>query len=178
MKPLLPLCAGAAALLVIVTGVAIAQEVMVDINKISSDGVGEKVGTVTVTQGKGGGTSFKVAVTGIPAGPHGFHVHEKGDCGPAQKDGKMQAGIAAGDHYDPKGTKTHKGPKGQGHAGDLPLLKANAKGINQTVSAPRLKLDEIKGRSLVIHEGGDTYSDKPESGGGKGRIACGVIPKS
>ena len=29
----------------------------------------------------------------------------------------------------------------------------------------------------MIHEGGDNYTDQPENGGGKGRIACGVIPK-
>jgi Cu/Zn superoxide dismutase len=31
--------------------------------------------------------------------------------------------------------------------------------------------------AAVIHEGGDNYSDNPENGGGKGRVACGVIPK-
>ena len=93
------------------------------------------------------------------------------------KDGKMEAGIAAGDHYDPAGHKSHKGPKGKGHKGDLPLLKGNAAGIEQTVAAPRLKLADVKGRALVIHEGGDNYSDNPENGGGKGRVACGVVPK-
>jgi Cu-Zn family superoxide dismutase len=95
------------------------------------------------------------------------------------KDGKMTAGIAAGEHYDPEGKKSHKGPKRQGHKGDLPALNANAKGdVKQTVAASRLKLSDVLGRSLVIHEGGDTCSDTPASGGGKGRIACGVIPKS
>jgi len=155
---------------------AVALQQTVDINKITEAGVGEKIGTVTITDGPSG-VSFKVAVSNLPAGSHGFHVHEKGDCGPGKKDGKMQAGIAAGEHFDPGHTKTHKGPKGQGHKGDLPALKADAKGkINATVTAPRLKGEEIRGRSLVIHEGGDTYSDQPESGGGKGRIACGVIP--
>ena len=51
------------------------------------------------------------------------------------------------------------------------------KGINQTVPAPRLKLSDVQGRALVIHEGGDNYSDNPENGGGKGRVACGVVPK-
>ena len=86
--------------------------------------------------------------------------------------------MTAGDHYDPAGTKSHKGPKAGGHKGDLPALNATAKGINQTVTAPNLKLSDIAGRALVIHEGGDNYTDQPENGGGKGRIACGVIPKS
>ena len=158
------------------TGVALAQQVSVDINRISEAGVGDKIGTIAVSEGKGG-VAFKVAVTGLPKGQRGFHVHEKGDCGPALKDGKMTAGEAAGPHFDPDGKKSHKGPKGAGHKGDLPLLNGTDKGINQTVSAPRLKLADIHGRAVVIHEGGDNYSDKPENGGGKGRVACGVIPK-
>jgi superoxide dismutase, Cu-Zn family len=61
--------------------------------------------------------------------------------------------------------------------GDLPLLNATDNGINQTVTVARLKLVDVQGRALVIHEGGDTYSDNPENGGGKGRVACGVVPK-
>lgn len=161
--------------LLFAVGIAVAQGVTVDINRISDNGVGEKIGTVLVTGGKG--VTFKVAVTGMPKGQRGFHVHEKGDCGPGMKDGKMTAGVAAGDHYDPETRKSHKGPKGSGHKGDLPALSASDKGINQTVTAPRLKLSDIQGRSIVIHEGGDNYTDKPENGGGKGRIACGIIPK-
>jgi Cu-Zn family superoxide dismutase len=29
----------------------------------------------------------------------------------------------------------------------------------------------------MIHEGGDSYTDTPENGGGAGRIGCGVVPK-
>jgi superoxide dismutase, Cu-Zn family len=54
------------------------------------------------------------------------------------KDGKMTAGVAAGEHYDPENKKSHKGPKGKKHRGDLPALNATAKGINQTVTAPNL----------------------------------------
>jgi len=164
------------AALLIATGVALAQQLTVDVNRISDTGVGEKIGTIVVSESKGG-VSFKIAVTGLPKGQRGFHVHEKGDCGPAMKDGKMAAGVAAGDHFDPDATKSHKGPKGAGHRGDLPLLSATDKGISQTVSVARLKLSDVQGRALVIHEGGDNYSDTPENGGGKGRVACGVVPK-
>jgi superoxide dismutase, Cu-Zn family len=164
------------AALLLVTGVAIAQQLTVDINRISDAGVGEKIGTIVISQGKGG-VAFKVAVTGLPKADRGFHVHEKGDCGPAMKDGKMTAGEAAGPHFDPEGKKSHKGPKGAGHKGDLPLLKGTDKGVSQTVTAPRLKLADVQGRALVIHEGGDNYSDHPQNGGGKGRAACGVVPK-
>ena len=88
----------------------------------------------------------------------------------------MVAGMAAGPHFDPDQKKSHKGPKGAGHKGDLPLLTGSDAGIKQTVVAPRLRLADVSGKALVIHEGGDNYSDSPENGGGKGRVACGVIP--
>ena len=38
-----------------------------------------------------------------------------------------------------------------------------------------LTLADVKGRSIVIHAGGDNYSDQPAPfGGGGARIACGV----
>ena len=41
--------------------------------------------------------------------------------------------------------------------------------------APRLKVSDLKGRSLMIHAGGDNYSDMPAPlGGGGARVACGV----
>ena len=154
-----------------------AKDLTVTINKISAAGVGEKIGEVTISD-SGKGVAFRFAVKGIPDGEHGFHVHEKGDCGPAMKDGKMTAGAAAGDHYDPNATHSHQGPEGAGHEGDAPKLNATGDSVDQKVEAPRLQLSEIEGRSVMIHEGGDNYSDTPENGGGKGRIACGVIPKS
>ena len=122
---------GAAGMVVAATAVALAQQVTFDINKVSEAGVGEKIGTVTVFEDKKG-TTFKVAVSGVPAGKHGFHVHEKSDCGTAMKDGKPEAGGAAGPHYDPDGKKSHKGPQGAGHKGDLPALTANATVINES----------------------------------------------
>jgi Cu-Zn family superoxide dismutase len=44
------------------------------------------------------------------------------------------------------------------------------------VLAPQLRVKDVRGRSLIIHEGGDNYSDQPEPLGGSGaRIACGLI---
>jgi len=87
-------------------------------------------------------------------------------------------GLAAGGHYDPQQTGRHLGPFGEGHKGDLPVLVVEADGTARTpVTAPRLKVADLKGRSLMIHAGGDTYSDEPPMGGGGGRIACGIVPE-
>jgi Cu/Zn superoxide dismutase len=119
-----------------------AAELKATMHKITEDGVGASVGTVTVTEGK------------------------------------TMAGFAAGGHWDPDGAKAHKGPEGSGHRGDLPVLKVKADGTaDERLVAPHVKsLDELKGKALMIHEGGDNYADEPKPlGGGGGRIACGVI---
>lgn len=150
--------------------------VTVAINRVSADGVGDKVGTLTFTEGDHG---LKIVpnIAGISPGPHGFHIHEKPSCDPAPKDGKASAAEAAGGHFDPAKTGKHLGPHAEGHRGDMPLLEANAQGlITKEVVAPNLRLFDIMNRSVVIHEGGDNYSDDPKPlGGGGVRWACGVI---
>ncbi|MFP5305560.1 MAG: superoxide dismutase family protein, partial [Gammaproteobacteria bacterium] len=45
----------------------------------------------------------------------------------------------------------------------------------QPVLAPRIEPQQIEGHALMIHAGGDNYSDQPQKlGGGGARIACGV----
>src|SRR4051812_6755392 len=88
------------------------------------------------------------------------------------------AGGAAGGHWDPEGTRQHRGPQGGGHLGDLPALDVAADGTaKERLPAPRITdLDRLKGHALVIHAGDDNYADQPlPLGGGGGRIACGVI---
>jgi Cu-Zn family superoxide dismutase len=48
---------------------------------------------------------------------------------------------------------------------------------SETLVAPRITdVNVLKGHSLMIHAGGDNYSDQPKPlGGGGARIACGVI---
>ena len=109
-------------------------------------------------------------LTSLPAGLHGFHLHQKADCG--------EHGKNAGGHFDPKKTNSHQGPYGQGHLGDLPALYVNADGDASTPTiAPRLKAGELKGLTVMLHAGPDNYSDTPPLGGGGARLACGVIKR-
>ena len=88
----------------------------------------------------------------------------------------MVAGLAAGGHWDPDETGEHLGPFGNGHRGDLSRLVVNDDGTTPTsVVAPRLSTADLRGKALVVHAGGDTYSDTPALGGGGARIACGVV---
>ena len=162
--------------LLVLAGSASAGQVVVQMNLISDQGVGASIGTVTLTDTPEG-LKLAPALSGLKPGNHGFHIHEKPECAAGLKDGKPAAGLAAGGHYDPATAGKHEGPVGKGHLGDLPVLTVGADGTaTEAVVAPRLKTGDMKGRSLMIHAGGDNYSDVPEKlGGGGGRIACGVI---
>jgi len=164
------------AALLVLSGSASAEQIVVQMNLISDQGIGASIGAVTLTDTPQGLT-LAPALGGLTPGNHGFHIHEKPECTAGLMDGKPAPGLAAGGHYDPASAGKHEGPVGKGHLGDLPVLKVGADGkATETVVAPRLKTGEVKGRSLMIHAGGDNYADVPEKlGGGGGRIACGVI---
>ena len=155
----------------------LAESVKVPVNKISAEGVGEAIGFVAFTDDGKGGMDIVVDLAGISPGEHGMHVHEKASCAPAAKDGVAVAGLAAGGHYDPTHAGKHEGPGKHGHKGDLPLITADAQqNVKAALHVPGLTTADIKGRSLMIHAGGDNYSDQPAPlGGGGARIACGVI---
>ncbi len=85
--------------------------------------------------------------------------------------------FCAGGHLGPAKTGRHGEPWGDGHLGDLPGLVVLGDGqATYPVLAPRLTLDDVKRRSLMIHVGGDNHADHPAPlGGGGARLACGVI---
>jgi Cu-Zn family superoxide dismutase len=117
-------------------------------------------------------TQYGLLVTpdlrGLPAGAHGFHLHQHANCG--------DIGMNAGGHYDPQNTKAHQGPYAQGHLGDLPVLFVMTSGkVSTPLLAPRLKTRDLPGLAVMIHAGGDNYSDNPPLGGGGARIGCGII---
>ena len=148
----------------------------VQMNMIDVYGLGKEVGTIVIIDTQYGAL-LTPSLTGLPPGVHGFHVHEKDNCGPDLKDGYKQAGLAAGGHLDPQSTGRHEGPYGSGHLGDLPPLYVTADGMaNTPVLAPRMKRADFSGHALMIHMGGDNYADQPKKlGGGGARLACGVV---
>jgi superoxide dismutase, Cu-Zn family len=145
-------------------------------NLVDEKGVGKEIGKITITESQYG-VVLTPELTGLTPGMHGFHMHENPSCDPKEKDGKSAPAWAAGGHNDPAGAKKHGSPWGDGHQGDLPALSVDANGnASQPVLAPRLKMADLKGRSLMIHAGGDNYSDQPAPlGGGGARVACGII---
>lgn len=111
-------------------------------------------------------------ISGLTPGPHGFHVHDKGDC-------SAPDATSAGGHFNPGG-KAHGSPEQpEHHAGDLPQLVADAAGVARfTVDSDALSIGSgaanIVGRSVVVHAAADDFKSQPAGNSGA-RIACGVI---
>lgn len=155
------------------------NSIQVNMFFVTTSGQGESAGSVIITQTPFG-LLFTPDLQHLPPGLHGFHLHEHASCAPGEKDGVMTAAFAAGGHFDPEKTGQHEGPFGAGHLGDLPGLYVDEKGFAQVpVLAPRLKqLKDIHNTALMIHVGGDNYSDHPHPlGGGGDRLICGEIAK-
>lgn len=148
----------------------------IQLNLVDEKGIGVAVGSVVATDSPYG-LVLTPALHGLPPGLHGFHVHQNPSCHPQEKEGKLVPALAAGGHLDPAGSNKHGEPWGDGHLGDLPPLYVDTAGhAVQPVLAPRLKVADLAGRSLMVHAGGDNHADHPAPlGGGGMRVACGAI---
>lgn len=131
---------------------------------------GEGVGRVVATE-VDGGVRVAVDASGLPAGPHGVHVHMTGRC-----DGPDF--TTAGGHWNPTamkhGTQNPMGP----HAGDMPNMMVGADGrgsVSVTLpSGTMAGLMDADGSAFIIHAGADDLKTDPAGNSG-GRIACGVF---
>lgn len=123
-----------------------------------------------------GGTQVMVTVSGLPPyqpardnqapiGPHGFHLHQFGDCTVGDPQNPFQA---AGDHWNPDGQ-----PHGN-HAGDFPVLFSNRGCAEMSFFTNRFQVRDIIGKAVVIHQNPDDYRSQPAGNAGK-RLGCGVI---
>ena len=129
-------------------------------------------GTVHLTDAGDGNVDVQVDLTGVPPGTHGFHIHEKGDCG--------NNGANAGGHFNPTGM-VHGAPDAVSHhAGDFGNVTADTSGevhTRFTTHSVSLKSGEVNdpvGKAVVLHEKADDLVSQP-SGNAGARIACGVI---
>ncbi len=131
---------------------------------------GAALGTVSVS-GEGSGSTLAIAASGMPAGVHGIHLHEKGLCeGP-----KFES---AGGHWNP-GNKQHGRDNPQGaHLGDLANLEVAGDGTASTsivvAGANGDAISDADGTALVVHAKADDYKTDP-SGASGDRIACAVL---
>ena len=127
-------------------------------------------GTVSFTPMSNGRVQVKADLQNVPAGMHGFHLHEVGDC--------SNNGQAAGGHFNPT-MMPHGAPDAASHhAGDFGNVTADASGIVHTsFTTTALSLsgtNSAVGRAVVLHGGSDDLTSQPAGNSGP-RIACGVV---
>ena len=121
-----------------------------------------------------GGVIVLAVVSGLPQSEApcqariiGFHIHEGSDCA-----GNMDDPFAdAMSHYDPGGCKHPH------HAGDLPPLFGNDGYALSLFLTDRFSVDEVIGRTIIIHDHPDDFTTQPSGNSGT-KVACGVIRRT
>lgn len=105
---------------------------------------------------------FNLPGVNIPnsSGFYAMHIHSSGDC--------SHDFSHVGGHYNP-GNTLH--PM---HAGDLPPLLANQGYAWTAFYDKRFQIQDILGRSVIIHAKRDDFTTQP-SGDSGDKIACGEI---
>lgn len=147
--------------------------------RFTGAGSGGVVGVVRISQLTGEVPAvFKLNITGLTPGKHGFHVHANGDLGSDCKD--------AGGHYNPY-NKTHGSPTTERHVGDLGNVLADSTGavvsdIEDSMATLIGDID-ITGKAIVIHEGEDDLGQGGDSGSlatgnAGGRAGCCIIERN
>lgn len=91
---------------------------------------------------------------------YAMHIHEFGDC--------SDNFSKTGDHYNPADLPHPD------HAGDLIPLLSNQGYAWSAFYDKRFSIDEILGRSVIIHAMPDDFMTQPSGNSGE-KIACGVI---
>ncbi len=131
-------------------------------------------GTVRFTQ-QGDQLLMEATIAGLSPGPHGFHIHEKGDC-------SAPDATSAGGHFNPGKTEHGDPAHGAHHGGDFGNLNADADGkavlrlsvLTSQINLSKDQSNSILGKGLIVHGGADDFQTQPTGNSGK-RVACGVI---
>jgi len=126
-------------------------------------------GLVKFYQTSTGGVLIEAEVFGLPnvqtpdsSDFYALHIHEFGNCR-----GNFDS---AGEHYNPENAPHPD------HAGDLPPLLSNQGYAWSSFYDKRFTIEEIIGKSIIIHSGTDDFKSQPAGNSGV-RIACGEIKR-
>ena len=128
-------------------------------------------GTVTFTR-DGDKVRAVIELSNVSPGPHGIHIHEKGDCSAADF-------SSAGGHWNPSSKQHACPPEGERHPGDFGNIEVKEDGTARSeLTLEQVNLGDgpqsLLGKSVILHEGKDDCHSQP-SGESGGRLACAVI---
>jgi Cu-Zn family superoxide dismutase len=139
--------------------------------KLESKSSSTVTGEAEFTEKKGG-VEIVVEIKGAKPGPHGVHLHDKGDC-------SAPDASSAGGHFNPD-SKSHGDPTADPHhAGDFGNITVGANGTGKLkLMAKGLTIapgaNSVVGHAIVIHADPDDMKTQP-SGNSGARVACGVV---
>ncbi|HRI52444.1 MAG TPA: superoxide dismutase family protein [Pseudomonadota bacterium] len=136
---------------------------------------GASVGSVTISQtGSAQQVQVTLALTGLPAGKHGAHLHDVGKCDAPDF-------MTAGGHFNPT-SQSHGDPNQSAHhSGDFGNIDVGTDGtgaLSITTTTLSLSADQATyaaNRAFIIHQNPDDLVTQPTGNSGA-RIACGIIP--
>lgn len=121
-------------------------------------------------------TIINLDLYNLPAGKHGFHIHEYGDM--------RQGCMSTGSHYNPFKHSHGDLNKKQNHVGDLGNIIVDEHGRCSAEIIvnflPLMGTYGVIGRSMVIHKNADDLGlghnkESKQNGNSGNRISCGVI---
>lgn len=149
-------------------------------NVINNDGV--NIGKIDIQQGPEG-ILMHVDLKNLPAGKHGFHIHNVGDCSDHDHFKSAAGHVTEDDQMH--GLLNPNGPE----LGDLPnLIVPESGNVEIELYVDELELSshdgdveeetllDKDGSAFMIHTDPDDHVTQPIGGAGA-RIACGVIEK-
>jgi superoxide dismutase, Cu-Zn family len=128
-------------------------------------------GVVHFTELADGSVDVHAVISGVPEGVHGFHIHDKGDCG--------DNGNAAGGHFNPSRVAHGAPTVDPHHAGDFGNITADSSGKAETRFTTRsitlsTGANSAVGHAVILHASPDDLTTQPTGNAGA-RIACGVV---
>ncbi|MGM0669985.1 MAG: superoxide dismutase family protein [Gemmatimonadota bacterium] len=132
---------------------------------------GNEVSGIVHFVDSGAGIRVIADVEGLSPGPHGFHVHQFGDC-------SAPDGTSAGGHFDPDDMPHGAPTDTERHVGDLGNISADDMGVAHFEWTDTLLsfrgTHSIVGRGVIVHAQEDDFTTQPTGDAGP-RLACGVI---
>ena len=128
-----------------------------------------ELGTLTIAQ-KGPATEFTADLTTAISRFNGTHSHNLESC-------EKVFSTTGDDFY--VGSQTHGPPDAaESHVGDLPMVGGSgipSDGTQSTVRSTRLTLNDLHGKTFVIHEKPDDFKSADPHGNAGAPLICGLI---
>lgn len=122
-----------------------------------------------------GAVRIVVSVRGAEPGPHGIHVHERGDCSAIGE--SSMGGHFAPDGHD-HGLPGEPAPRHLGDLGNIDIGEDGSGRLEIEIEGANLREDDphsFNGRALVLHAGRDRGAAHQPSGDSGDPVACAVI---